>query len=249
MFEQLGLNSSSRLEATRERVDFNFSFTSSAKESLSASGYVERREQHASLTLNYTFERAVVVDGKRELRTFQASLLFEADTSQSLSVKPFKEKEDIMHFLNRIVNDIFDLLQDDSQVLTGITLDQKDLAEVMNLDHGKAKRMFDGLMSAIMTMAMLKRMKRGSDAGPNVILNEKRKETTGIQAEKASSAQFSFSLSIKEVAVGQSGTKTSQIAAAGAEQSVSGSAAAQSAPAPVAAAPVAPAQAVSVSAA
>ncbi len=92
LFEQLGLNSSSRLEATRERVDFNFSFTSSAKESLTASGFIAQREQHASLTLTYMFQRAVVVDGKRELKTFQASLLLEADTSQSLSVKPFKEK-------------------------------------------------------------------------------------------------------------------------------------------------------------
>jgi hypothetical protein len=204
MFEQLGLASTSRLDASRDRVDFNFSFTSSSKESLSATGYVSRLDQHASLTLNYTYQRAVVVDGRRELKMFEASLMFEADTSQSLAVKPFKDKEDIMHFLNRLMNDVMDLMKDDSQVLTGISVNQEDLAALMSLDKGKVKRLFDGLISAIMTMAMLKRMTRGNDAGPNVILNERRQSSQGVTEEKESSAQFSFSININEVSASQS---------------------------------------------
>lgn len=199
MFNQLGLDSGSRLEATHDRIDFTFSFTSSTKEALSASGYVSQREQHAGLTLNYTFQRAVVVDGKRELRSFNASIAFEADTSQSLSVKPFKNKEDILHFLSRLMDDVVTLLQDDTQVLTGISLDQEDMAELMNLDKGKMKKLFDGMIAAIMTMAFLKRMKRGADAGPNVILTEERKAVQGIEVEKESAKKFSFSISITEL--------------------------------------------------
>ena len=220
MFEKLGLNSSSRLDAKNDRVDFNFSFTSSSSESLSATGYVAQNEQHASLTLNYTFQRAVVVDGKRELKLFQASLSFEADTSQSTSVKPFKEKEDITHFLNRLMNDIMNLLQDDEHVLTGISFDQGDLAVLMNLDKGKVKRLFDSLIAAIMTMAMLKRMKHGSDAGPNVVLKEKRQATEGITADQSSSGNFSFSITIKEAATEQTTAKTPAVKPAAADQPV-----------------------------
>ncbi len=198
MFDQLGLASSSRLDTTRERIDFNFSFTSSTREALSASGYVAQREQHASLTLDYTFQRAVVVDGRREVKTFKASIAFEADTSNSLSVKPFKKKEDILHFLSRLMEDVISLLQDESVVLTGISLDQEDLAELMNLDNGKVKKLFDGMIAAIMTMALLKRMKRGSEAGPNVILAERRGVTQGIQAEAVSGGEVSLSVTISE---------------------------------------------------
>ncbi len=198
MFEQLGLAPSSRLDTTRDRIDFTFSFTSSTKETLSASGFVAQREQHASLTLNYTFQRVVVVDGRRELKSFTASIAFEADTSNSLSVKPFKKKEDILHFLSRLMDDVISLLRDDSVVLTGISLDQEDVAELMNLDKGKVKKLFDGLIAAIMTMAFLKRMKRGNEAGPNVVLAGQRGVTEGIQEDKESRREFSLSVTISE---------------------------------------------------
>jgi hypothetical protein len=225
MFEQLGLNPNSRLEATHDRVDFNFSFTSSTKQTLSASGYVAQQEQHASMTLNYTFQRAVVVDGKREVKTFQASIAFDADTSQSSSVKPFKQKEDIMHFLNRLLNDVMTLMQDESQVLSGISLNQDDLAEIMNMDNEKVKSLFNSLIASIMTMAMLKRLKRGTDAGPNVFLKEQRQSTEGITAENKSSAQCTFSITIKAMAEEQSIQTKLPDASAAPKQALTGNAA------------------------
>lgn len=203
MLEQLGLTSSSRLEATQDRVDFNFSFTASSSESLSASGHVAQRDQTAAISLKYTFQRAVTENGKREVRAFQADISFQAHAANALSVKPFKKKEDIMQFLNRLMNEICEVMQDDSVVLSGIIINQDDLTEIMNLDQGKVKRLFDGLLSAIMTMAMLKRIKRGNEAGPNVALSEKRRTVEGVEMEKKSSSDFSFSITVSPLSPNQ----------------------------------------------
>ncbi|MGE5314786.1 MAG: hypothetical protein ACM3Q4_08850 [Acidobacteriota bacterium] len=197
MLEELGITSSLRRENSGNRIDFNFSFAASLAESLTASGFVAQSERTAAMSLTYRFEHAVIEHGKREVKQFESRLTFEARTEDSLSLKPFKKKEDITLFLNRLMKHIFTLMQDDSAVLAGISLDQDDLAELLGLDHGRVKRIFDGLVSAIMTMAMLKRMKCGAGAAQNVVLKGTRRAAEGIAAEKRSVCSFSCSIDIR----------------------------------------------------
>jgi len=189
--------SASSVETLSGSMDFNLEFTSSSVERLSVSGYYSEETETLNLSWHFTFQKEVVVEGRIELRTFEANLQVSISQVDRKTVTPYVRQEDIMSLVRRLLRDIEEIATDDNKILGGVVLDYKDFRELFALDNGKIIHDLMALIELTVILARLRQKLEGNEEV--VILAPEREETRGITVTETSMRMESFHLEIRDV--------------------------------------------------
>ena len=190
----------SSVTTTSTELEFNLEFTSSSLERLSATGYYAEESQSLSLSLRYTFQREVTVEGRTQVRTFEASLDIQVSRLQVTAASPFARKEDIMALVRRLINDISQVAADDGKLLGGVVIDRQDFLDLVAVDNGRLANKLEALIQLTVMLARLKQL-LDDEATEVVILNPQREETRGWEVVEFEQRLESFQLVIRDITV------------------------------------------------
>lgn len=198
-----GLLPTSSVISTNESLQFDLSYQSTRSERIDASGWYAKEETTLSMNLSYSMMRSVLVDGVMQQRQFQINIQLNAKQSNEAQLSPFENKEDLVHFLRRIVDDIFNVSQDDSKFLRGIVFDMKDFTELAGMEDGKVIKMISQFIQMIQYIAQMKQMnkKEGDEDPESVILHPTREVSSGIQGSVRQESSLDIQISIQETSV------------------------------------------------
>ncbi|UCH62230.1 MAG: hypothetical protein JSU77_10540 [Fidelibacterota bacterium] len=209
----------SSVETLSGNMDFNLEFTSSSVERLSVSGYYSEETGTLNLSWHFTFQKEVVVEGRAELRTFEADLQVSVSQVNHKTVTPYVRKEDIMSLVRRILRDIEETVADDDKVLGGVVLDYKDFRELFALENGK---LIHDLMALIELTVILARLRQKLEGDEEVvILAPEREETRGISVTETSMRMESFHLEVRDVTIAPA-AETGELSASDAPDDATG---------------------------
>lgn len=189
--------SASSVVTQSESMDFTLEFTSSSVERLSVSGYYSEETESLNLSWRFTFQQEVSVEGRTELRTFEADIQVNISQVNRKTVTPYVRKEDIMSLLRRLFRDIEKIAADENKTLGGVVLDYKDFREIFALDNGKLAH---DLMALIELTVILARLRQMLDSKKEVVvLAPEREETRGVTVTETSMRMESFHLEIRDI--------------------------------------------------
>lgn len=189
--------SASSVVTQSESMDFTLEFTSSSVERLSVSGYYSEETESLNLSWRFTFQKEVTVEGRTELRTFEADIQVNISQVNSMTITPYVRKEDIMFLLRRLFRDIEKIAADGNKTLGGVVLDYKDFREIFAVDNGKLAH---DLMALIELTVILARLRQMLDSKKEVVvLTPEREETRGVTVTEASMRMESFHLEIRDI--------------------------------------------------
>lgn len=182
------------------RLDFDLSYAARAGESLSADGYYAFEERSLNLSLKYTLERAELVDGVLQVRSFEASIEIRAERFESYSIREFSEKEDVVGFVRRVVDEILAIAKDDDKILKGVAFDAEDLADIAAVEDGELAKVVSAIISMATHLAAMRQLSRESaENAEGVILQPERAKFQGVTEESLQQSEFSFNLSLREI--------------------------------------------------
>ncbi len=189
--------SASSVETLSGSMDFNLEFTSSSVERLSVSGYYSEETESLNLSWHLTFQKEVTVEGRTELRTFEADLQVSVSQVDRKTVTPYVRQEDIMSLVRRLLRDIEETASDENKVLGSVVLDYKDFREIFALDNGKLAHNLMALIELTVILARLRQRLVGDEEV--VVLTPERKETRGVSVTETDMRMESFHLEIRDV--------------------------------------------------
>jgi hypothetical protein len=181
-----------------ESMQFHLNYTTTREEQASASGVLYRKSSSLDVSFSYDFYREVMVDGAMQKKKFHLSLNISAASIEQIQASPRHEKEDIVHFLRRVVDDIFKHGRDADTKVDGVTFDPNDLMEIAGVDHGKILGYLHALLTSLSMLAQRREQHEGKNL-PSVMLSPTRGEHHGADVEKESARSFSFHLNIEEM--------------------------------------------------
>jgi hypothetical protein len=191
--------SSSAVEKVTLGMDFNLEFSSSSVERLSASGYYLEESETMHLAWQVRYQREEIVDGRAELRTYEANLRASVTQVSRTTVSSYVQKEDIMSLVRRLMEDIHKIAADDSKALGGVVLDYSDFREIFAIDNGRLAHDLMALIELTIMLARLRQMLEGDSDAEDVILAPQREETKGTVVTQSSMRVESFQLEIRDV--------------------------------------------------
>jgi len=203
--------SASSVETLSRSMDFNLEFTSSSVERLSVSGYYSEETESLSLSWHFTFQKEVAVDGRTELRTFEADLQVNVSQMNRKTVTPYVRQEDIMSLVRRLLRDIEETVADEEKILGGVVLDYMDFRELFALDNGKLVHDLMALIELTVILARLRQKLEGDEE--LVILAPELEETRGITVTETSMSVDSFHLEVREIATVSAAAETGELPA------------------------------------
>jgi hypothetical protein len=195
-----GLLPTSSLLSTNESLRFDLSYQSTRTERVDASGWYSREEATLSLNLSYSMTRSILIDGVMQQRQFQINVQIEAKKLNEAGLRPFQETEDIVHFLRRVVDEIFNISKDDSKFLQGVFFDMKDYADLAGMEKGRVLKMISQFIQMVQYMAQLRQMTKneGGDDLESVVVHPTREVTSGVQGSVRQEQSLDIHISIQE---------------------------------------------------
>lgn len=192
----LNLSKSSVIEEG-SNYSFNFTFSESRFQNITASGYYSSKEKNLSVNLKFILEKELYENNQKTTKRYQVEVSISASSLEMQSLNSGVQKEDIYNFLNRVMKDINKILSNDSKNLTGIVFDKDDLAELLNLGDKEVGRLLSQLFLMIQTLVNIKKFK-DPDA-ENVLYTPKRISQNVVAVNKTNSSAFDMKMSIYEV--------------------------------------------------
>jgi hypothetical protein len=178
------------------RLQFRLNFASQHVKQLSAEGSFEAERGELSLSVSFTFQRQVTRNGRQEVHTFQAQLKLRASNVQSVTARPFEEKEDIGLLLRRLVDDIMDIAWRDNTRLAGVVFDHEDWMELAAVDRGRTLNALAALIQMVIAYThQLKAMKEGKRV-QDITLTPQRQKTAGVRVHQEATIISEFSLEV-----------------------------------------------------
>jgi hypothetical protein len=176
---------------------FDFTFNESRFQNITANGYYSAKEKNLSINLRFILEKELYEDNRKTTKTYQVDFSISSTNIEIQSLNKKVEKENIYDFLNRVMNDITKILNDDKKNLTGVVFEKEDLAELLGLGDKEVGRLLREIVLIIQTMANLKKMKN-QDA-ENILYTPKRISQNVVEFNKTNSSSFDMKMSIEEV--------------------------------------------------
>ena len=188
----------STVAATSSTLDFHLEFDAGSVQRLTAEGVYQAENRSLYLTWNYAYQQAVTVDGRGQLRSYEARMSLSVTQAASTARSPFVVKEDIMSFVRRLLEDISEVVSDENLDLGGVVLKLEDLAEILALDNGRLARRLVALIQLTILMARLEQLLE-SERDEVVILRPERGQVEGIMVEETFSEITEFQLEIRDI--------------------------------------------------
>lgn len=155
-------------------IDFNLVFNFFVTVQVTAEGKIEREEQSLEVNFKYSFQREMEVEGKTVTKNFLLELKMKAGFEETISEEKKVEKEDILQFIQRVVNEIFDTFNDKSKTLRAVVIDKDDFEEIVRAGNGELTKLLQTLLGAVFSYMKYKEMNNKNNPAVNVILHPKR---------------------------------------------------------------------------
>ncbi len=164
----------SNITYTQQLIDFNLVFNFFTTVQVFVEGKIEREEQSLEVTFKYSFQREVEEDGKKVTKDFLLELRMKAGFEETVSEEKKVEKEDILNFIQRVVNEIFDTFNDNSKTLRTVIIDKDDFEEIAKTGKGELARLLQSLLGAVFSFIKYKEMNNKSLPGVSFVLHPQR---------------------------------------------------------------------------
>ena len=187
--------------STSAQLKFSFTYACDKVERLTASGMYSRAASSLSALVSYTFNRDIVVNGETLSRRFTLQLTIEARNVSETSVQPFKQKEDILKFLRRVVDDIFEKGRQDGLMVSGVVFSPEDLMDIAGIDNGRFLKLVHELIMAAAMLARMRQAQTHEKLHP-IVLTPRREVTQGVQAQASEERSLDVHITLEEVADG-----------------------------------------------
>ncbi len=179
-----------------DQINFNLIYYGIAQAGFNVNGSIQKNEKKLELNFNYEFERNVVEDGTSVLKKYSFSLNLKASYEEEKSYSERMEKEDILKFIQKVVNEVFDSFNDERKSLRAVILNQDDVEELAQIDKGEIARMVQTLIGAVISFVKFKEMNNPSNQKTGVVLKPEREKY--LIKEFTIKKINSFSVEIKE---------------------------------------------------
>jgi hypothetical protein len=187
----------STVSISQNQINFNFVFNTFTQIELNANGFVKKDENSIEVYFKYSFQREVIEDGKSSIKNFMLELKMKAHFEETVSVEKKIEKEDILKFMQRIVNEIFDTFNDKSKSLRAVLIDEDDLKEITRAGKGDLTRLLQSLLGTVFSFMKYKELSGMGNPKVGVILHAKREKH--VAKEYTITKLESFSIEIHQL--------------------------------------------------
>lgn len=177
----------STVEPINTQINFNMVFYAIPLAAFAAGGFINKEEKTLEINFNYEFPREIIEKGIRISKEYLFTLNIKASYEESSSYIERISKEDILKFIQRVVNDIFDRFNDEKNSLRTITLDQKDVEKMTIIDSGEISKMVQTLIGVVISFAKFKE------------INESNNQKAGVVLIKSGSKNILNNFSIKKI--------------------------------------------------
>jgi hypothetical protein len=189
--------SASAVEKVATGMDLNLEFSPSSVERLTASGYYLEESETMHLAWHVRYQREEIVNGRAEVRTYEADLRVNVTQVSRKTVSAYVQKEDIMSLVRRLMEGIHEIAADDSKALGGVVLDYSDFREIFAIDNGRLAHDLMALIELTIMLARLRQILEGDME--EVVLAPQREETRGLVVTESNMRVESFQLEIRDV--------------------------------------------------
>lgn len=191
----------SKTRNTNSQFQFNLSFFESEESKLTASGYYNKQQRSMGVNFSYMFMREVETENGRELHKFEMDFNFSMTDIKEMSAEAHIEKEDIVKFVQRIVEEIFETSKNRDISIANIYLAKADIKEMMMVGSSEiGKNMLDLLAMAI-AVAKLRELLNDNSDSQLVDLAPERLEELVVNLEKKQYSNTNMNVSIKDLGV------------------------------------------------
>ena len=189
--------SNSKFIEENSNFSFNFTFNESRFLNITANGYYSSKERNLSLNIKFMVEKVFYEGNEKSSKLYQIDFSINSSNVEIKSLNKKIEKENIYDFLNRFMNDLTKILNDDSKNLTGIVFDKEDLKELMGIGDKEVGKLLNEIFLMIQTMANIKKNKN-PDA-KNVLFAPKRISQNVTELKQTDSNSIDMNMSVKEI--------------------------------------------------
>ncbi|MDP3581861.1 MAG: hypothetical protein Q8S39_07985 [Ignavibacteria bacterium] len=164
----------SNITYNQQLIDFNLVFNFFITVQIFAEGKVQREEQSLEVCFKYSFQREVEEDGKSVTKNFLLELKMKAGFEEIVSEEKKVEKEDILKFIERLVNEIFDTFNDGTKTLKTIVIDEKHFEKIAKAGKTELAGLLQSLLGAVFSFIKYKEMNSKSLPGVSFALHSPR---------------------------------------------------------------------------
>ncbi len=197
--KNLPLNlSSSKIYEESNGFQFDFDFEETRFQNVSANGFYLSEEKNLSMRLKFYLEKTLYENGEEKKQKYEIEFAINYSGIEINSYERKIEKEDIYKFLNRIMNDLTIVLNDDKKNLSGIVFDKDDLQDLMQIGDEEIGKFLNEIILLIQTLAKIK--KYNNPDAENVLFNPKRIKNEILETNQTKSTSIDFKMSVNKSA-------------------------------------------------
>ncbi len=150
---------------------FQLGFNSGKTSSLGIDGYFNDSFTRGEINISYSFSYE---EKKGEPENYRFNLNINSNDFHSVKESTRYEKEDVIKFVNRIVNDLFKISRDKKKKLHGIVFNADDLKALASVEDDDIGKMIKNLVSLILLMEQLDSKKKNKNAKSVTYLAERK---------------------------------------------------------------------------
>ena len=164
--------STSKISEGNNNIYFDFSFNAAQFQKVTANGYYSSKEKNLSINMKFILEKQLYEDGQIKTEKFQIEFSIDYSNIEISLLENKVEKENINNFLNRVMKEVNEILNDDKKNISGIIFDKDDLQELMQMGDKEVGKFLDEIILLIQTLAKIKKYK--NHEVQNILLTPKR---------------------------------------------------------------------------
>ncbi len=176
---------------------FDFTFNENKFRNVLVSGFYSSKEKDLSLNLNFIIDKEFYEGEQKTTKKYKIDFSSYSSNLEIKSLNKRVEKENIHDFLNRVINDLTKMINDDKINITGIKFDKDELAELFGLGDKEIGKLLQEIMLIIKTLANIKKSKN-PDA-EIVLFTPKRISKEITEYNQTNTETIDVKLSVKEI--------------------------------------------------
>lgn len=186
---------------TNKQFQFNLSFFENSERTLTANGFYDKQERSLGVNFSYMFTRQVETENGVELRKFEMNFNFSMTDIKEMSGEARIEKEDVMKFVQRIVEEIFDTAKNKDITIANIYLAKSDVEDMMMMGSSEMGRNILDLLAMAIAVAKLRELLNDNKDAKLIDLVPERLKEMVLELQKKEFSDKNMNISIKDLGV------------------------------------------------
>ena len=187
----------STISFSPNQINFNLVFNPFNQIQLNANGKLKLEEKSIEVIFQYSFPREIIENGKTLIMYFMLDLKMKAYFEEKISVDRRIEKEDILKFIQKIVNEIFDTFNDSSKSLRSVLINKENLKKITKAGKDDLAGLLQSLLGSVFSFIKYKELSSKKSLKVEVVLHTDRKKHPA--KEYIITKLESFSIEIQQV--------------------------------------------------